>query len=164
MSGIDAKHLLRPTTEAEVLAALSGPEYESPRPEGQRYVQEKRQGVRDLAATMRPGDELRFYNDGDWTGLAVVRSGSVVGHVRLHETVIPHCFCELFVHFAGPRATPKELMALRKLSPTLRDTPLQSLVSLIGDSRTWSLGLFYGNNAEDAERQCRELGLKTECV
>jgi hypothetical protein len=68
MSGIDVKHLLRPTTEAEVLAALSGPEHES-HPERRRRTEEKRRQVRDLAATMRPGDELRFYDDQDWTAL-----------------------------------------------------------------------------------------------
>ena len=163
MGGIEGKHLRRPTTAAEVLAALSGPEYES-HPDRRRRTEEKRQQVRDLAATMRPGDELRFYNDEDWTGLAVVRSGAVIAHVPLHETIIPHCYYELIVHFNGPRATAKELMALRKLDPGLRDTPLQSLVSLVGDSPKWNLGRFYEYNVEDAERQCRELGLKTQRI
>ncbi|QOV90216.1 hypothetical protein [Humisphaera borealis] len=163
MSGIAAESLLKPTTEADVLGLWTGPAFES-HPERRHVYEGMRQQVRDLAATMRPGDDLRWYDQGGWTGLAVVRSGMVVGHVPLHETIIPHCYYELIVQFAGPRATAKELMALRKLDPTLRDTPLPSVVSLVGDAPTWNLGRFYEYNVEDAERQCRELGLKTERI
>ena len=180
MGGIEAKGLLQPTTGAEVLARLStlaeaaaadaGPE-DGPQPERRRLIEEERRRyeeqrrqVRDLAATMRPGDELRFYEDDEWAGLAVVRSGVVVGHVPLHERYTPYCYYELIIHFAGPRTTARELMALRKLDPSLRDTPLQSLVSLVGDSPKWNLGRFHEHNVEEAERRCRELGLKTERV
>jgi hypothetical protein len=121
--------------------------------------------VRELIATMQPGDELRFYDDwNEWSGLALVRSDVVVGHVPYHESYTPNCYYELIVHFAGPRASAKELMALRKLDPTLRDTALQTLVELVGDSPKWTLGRYYIYNVEDTERQCRELGLRTERI
>jgi hypothetical protein len=180
MSGIAPKRLREPTTEAEVLellaladralAANAGPD-DGSQPERRRWYEENRRRheelrrrVRDLLATMRPGDELRFYEDDEWTGLALVRSGAIVGHVPYHETSIPNCFYELIVHFAGPRASARELMSLRKLDPSLRDTPLQSLVALVGDSPNWNLGRFYVYNVEDAERRCREMGLRTERI
>jgi hypothetical protein len=180
MSDGGTKRLGEPTTEAELLARLSilaeagktnagpddgsQPERRRAEEEVGRRTEENRRRVRDLAATMRPGDELRFYDDDEWTGVAVVRGGVVVGHVPLHESYTPNCYYELVVHFAGPRATAGELMALRKLDAGLRDTPLRSLVALVGDSPTWNLGRFYIYNVEDAERRCRELGLRTERV
>ena len=44
------------------------------------------------------------------------------------------------------------------------DTALQSLVALVGDSPKWNLGRFYVYNVEDAERRCRELGLRAERI
>jgi hypothetical protein len=164
MSDIAVQSFLKPTTEAEVLGLWAGPSYDSLHPGHQRIYEEMRQKVRDLAARMRRGDELWWYDQDDWTGVAVVRAGAAVDHVPLHETIIPYCYYELIVHFAGARATAKELMALRKLSPALRDMPLQSLVSTMGDCPKWSLGRFYPTEVDEAERKCQALGLRTERV
>lgn len=160
-SSIAEASLLHPTSVSDVLALWSDPVYDS-HPVRHCVHERMREQVRTLTATMQPGDELRWYDQDGWTGLAVVRSGAIAAHAALYETISGHCYIELVVHFSGPRPTAREVMAVRKLDPSLRDTSLQSVVALVGDSQTWNLGRFYEYNIDEAERRCLELGLKTE--
>ena len=117
--------------------------------------------VHDLAAKMAPGDDLRFFDCGAHTGLAIVRGGQIIEADWYMHALIRF---DLIIRWRTGRPSNAELLAVRKLVREFQNQPISEVKARLEQAPQLRIDSLYPSEADELEQACRAAGLLVERV